>query len=279
MRGAAGGGQRAAVAAAAAACVRVAAEVLQGIAEPSDVQVETKERMKAIEPVIQKHVQAGGRGVRASIPGSGRKLRNQASHHRFGAGPGAWREAFPPTEQDNADKCKEVLGSDSQEKIEDTQVFEEKEVAAIMRPPITKHVERFAHGPKVEADVSSTHLVEKDLLVPKKAEEKVEVPMLAHVEKDTDVQKAEHSDPSADKVCDDLVMNVAGLGNSEEVPKFLLGLPLRAQEIAMEAMKDAEARHRARIGDGWSGRGARRPGRGPVLGSSGRSVSSSTAAG
>ena len=100
MRGSSDCGQRTAVAAAAAACVRVSAEVLQGITEPSEEQVETSERMKAIQPIIRKRVQAGGRGERANIPGSCRKLRNKASHHGFGDGPGVWRSAGRDTREE-----------------------------------------------------------------------------------------------------------------------------------------------------------------------------------
>ena len=85
------GASRASAAAAAAASVRVATELLLGQAEPSQVDEETKERVKAITPVVRQHVMAGSHDLRASIPGAARKLRNRASHHAFGAGPGAWK--------------------------------------------------------------------------------------------------------------------------------------------------------------------------------------------
>ena len=90
MRGVSGA-QRQSVAAAAAAAVRVAAEVLQGLAEPTAVEAETKERLEEIKPLIKMRVAAGTEGCRANIPGARRKARNQAEHHEFGAGPGAWR--------------------------------------------------------------------------------------------------------------------------------------------------------------------------------------------
>ena len=78
-------------AAVAAATLRVAAELLMGIAEPSAVEDEVKERMKCIRPVIRARVQAGADGERANVPGRHRRVRNQAEHHAFGTGPGQWR--------------------------------------------------------------------------------------------------------------------------------------------------------------------------------------------
>ncbi|CAK0826140.1 unnamed protein product, partial [Prorocentrum cordatum] len=98
----------------------------QGVAEPPSEQVETKGRMTAIEPVIQEHAHAGGRGVYTIIPGIGRKLRNQ-------------------------------------EDIDNVQVVEKKKVKTIVMASVTERVEKIVDAPK--------------------AEEKVEVPRLAHREK------------------------------------------------------------------------------------------------
>ena len=91
MRGASGS-SRQNFAAAAAACLRVAADIF-GITAVNSLTQETKERMACIRPVVAAHVAAGARGERANIPGQARRVRNDAAHHSFGAGPGLWRES------------------------------------------------------------------------------------------------------------------------------------------------------------------------------------------
>ena len=85
------GASRASAAAAAASTLRTSVALLQGIAAPSEVDDELKERLAAITPVVRMRVSAGASGTRANIPGSKRKLRNAAEHRCFGDGPGAWR--------------------------------------------------------------------------------------------------------------------------------------------------------------------------------------------
>ena len=61
-----------------------------GIQAPSDIDVETTERLNDIRPQLRKHVEAGALGHRANVPGSARRVRDPAAHHSFGAGPGEW---------------------------------------------------------------------------------------------------------------------------------------------------------------------------------------------
>ena len=89
------GAPRATAAAAAASTLRSSVALLRGVAAPSEVDDEVKERLAAIAPVVRMRVSAGASGERANIPGSKRKLRNAAEHHCFGDGPGTWR-ASPP---------------------------------------------------------------------------------------------------------------------------------------------------------------------------------------
>ncbi|CAK0898772.1 unnamed protein product [Prorocentrum cordatum] len=68
----------------------MAARVLEAAAEETFLV----ERMEAVGPVIQNHVQTGGRDVRTSPPVSGKNLRNQVSQDGFVAWPGVWRQAW-----------------------------------------------------------------------------------------------------------------------------------------------------------------------------------------